>query len=275
MGLYPGGVAGISSDDTRPRGRSIGSSPEGATRVSALIRLYPAAWRARYGAEFEELLAARPPSRRDLLDIVLAAVDARLSPQVASARIARHARVSDRLAGAAALAGGLVWSATYLIGWLVRAEGDLSLPILVALALMLLSLPGTYVRPYARPVALAAVAVVASFALLLAEVLPWDLLVLVPALAIIGALGPGALALAAARAGTPAGGRWRLLLLTIPWPIIGTIAVFAGLVPNAVPEPLVIGSFLPLGIAWIVTGVRIARGPVVSVSAITTAGGTA
>lgn len=243
--------------------------------MSALIRLYPAAWRARYGPEFAALLAERPPSKRDLLDIVFAAIDARLVPQVEAAPVARRARLTDRLAGAAAVAGGLIWSATYLVGWLVQADGDLSLPILAALGLMLLSLPGTYIVAYARPVALAGIAVAVSLALLFAQVLPWDLIVLVPVLAIVGVLGPGALALAAARAGTPAGGRWRLLLLTVPWPIIGTIVVVAGFVPAALPGPVVIASFLPLGIAWIVTGFRIARGPIVSISTVTTAGGTA
>lgn len=47
-----------------------------------LLRLYPAAWRTRYGDEFIELLAARPPSLRDRLDIVTGAVDARLNPQL-------------------------------------------------------------------------------------------------------------------------------------------------------------------------------------------------
>lgn len=48
----------------------------GRSPMSTLIRLYPAAWRARYGAEFEDLLAERPPTGRDLLDIVVAAIDA-------------------------------------------------------------------------------------------------------------------------------------------------------------------------------------------------------
>lgn len=243
--------------------------------MSVLVRLYPAAWRARYGPEFEALLAERPPSRRDVLDIVLGAIDARLSPQVDSAPVTRRAALTDRLAGGAAIAGGLIWSATYLVGWLVQAEGDLSLPILIALALMLLSLPGRYLAAYARPVVLGAGAFVVSLAVILAELLPWDLILLVPAVTILATLGPGLLALAAARAGVAPRDRWRLLLLTIPWPIIGLIATLAGLVPSLIPIPLVIASVLPLGIAWIVTGVRIARGPIVFMSTTTTAGGTA
>lgn len=44
--------------------------------MSRLITLYPATWRQRYEDEFLVLLEARPPSLRDRIDIVLAAVDA-------------------------------------------------------------------------------------------------------------------------------------------------------------------------------------------------------
>lgn len=96
--------------------------------MSAVIRLHSAAWRDRYGTEFEALLADRPATLRDRVDIVVGALDARLSPQLRSALVVRRAPAMDRLAGGAAIAGGLIWSATYLIGWLTKAEGDLSLP---------------------------------------------------------------------------------------------------------------------------------------------------
>lgn len=252
--------------------------------MSALVRLYPAAWRARYGSEFEVLLAERPPSARDRLDIVRGAIDARVSPQVVEESPARHAPLTARLAGGAAIGGGLIWSVTYLAGWLLQAEGDLSLPILIALALMLLSLPGTYLVPYARPVVLGGIALVVSFGVLYTNLLPWGPILLLPILAILGTLGPGALALAAARARLRARDRWRLLLLTVPWPVIGAIATVAGFVPDAIPVPIVIASMLPLGIAWMVTGARIARGapidadappPTMTSSSIATAGGTA
>jgi len=53
--------------------------------VPFLVRLYPSSWRARYGAEFADLLAARSPSFRDRVDIVLGAIDARINPQVGHA----------------------------------------------------------------------------------------------------------------------------------------------------------------------------------------------
>jgi len=50
--------------------------------VTALVRLYPRAWRERYEAEFLGILEARPPSRRDRLDILRGALDARLHPEI-------------------------------------------------------------------------------------------------------------------------------------------------------------------------------------------------
>jgi hypothetical protein len=78
-----------------------------------LLRLYPETWRARYGAEFTDLLLARPPSARDQLDILRGAVDARLNPQLTEDRVVRVPTAADRLlALAGVLAGTLftVWA---------------------------------------------------------------------------------------------------------------------------------------------------------------------
>jgi hypothetical protein len=53
--------------------------------VTWLIRLYPPAWRRRYGAELEELLAAQPASFRTAIDVVAGAADAWLNPQSSTA----------------------------------------------------------------------------------------------------------------------------------------------------------------------------------------------
>ena len=50
--------------------------------MSGLLRLYPRRWRERYGEEFEELLAERPPSVRHRFDIARGALDAHLHPQL-------------------------------------------------------------------------------------------------------------------------------------------------------------------------------------------------
>jgi hypothetical protein len=88
--------------------------PTGATGPGGwLLRLYPETWRDRYGAEFAELLLARPPSPRDRFDIVRGAVDARLNPQLTEEPVVRVATAADRLlALAGVLAGALftVWA---------------------------------------------------------------------------------------------------------------------------------------------------------------------
>jgi hypothetical protein len=228
--------------------------------VSALVRLYPAAWRDRYGAEFETLLVERPPTARDRFDIVLAAVDARLAPQLIAEPVVGRTPISARLAGGAAIAGGLTWCVTVLVAGVLERNADISLPIVAALGLMLLSLPGSYVGTYARPIALACAAVGVSVALWVADGLPWGPSLLIPTLLVLGVLGPGALALAAARARISARDRWRLVLLTMPWPIAAIILGLIGAVPETPGLPVLMAAVLPVGIAWMVTGARIARG---------------
>jgi len=46
-----------------------------------LVRLYPAAWRERYGEEFLALLADRSLSPSLLIDVLAGALDARIAPQ--------------------------------------------------------------------------------------------------------------------------------------------------------------------------------------------------
>jgi hypothetical protein len=49
--------------------------------VTWLIRLYPPAWRRRYGRELAELIATQPASFGTAIDLVAAAIDAWLNPQ--------------------------------------------------------------------------------------------------------------------------------------------------------------------------------------------------
>jgi hypothetical protein len=83
--------------------------------VTALVRLYPRAWRDRYEAEFLDVLADRPPSLTDRLDILLAAVDAHLEPEVpgetARERPRRTPSTRGRIGGGLAGLGGLLWAA--------------------------------------------------------------------------------------------------------------------------------------------------------------------
>ena len=59
-----------------------------------LVRLYPQAWRERYGEEFVAILEQRPASGSDLFDVALGAVDAWLRPQVVTER---RMVVADRM----------------------------------------------------------------------------------------------------------------------------------------------------------------------------------
>lgn len=51
--------------------------------MSRLVRLYPAAWRARYEAELQGILAEHPLTPRQRLDLVWGAIDAHLHPGLA------------------------------------------------------------------------------------------------------------------------------------------------------------------------------------------------
>ena len=87
--------------------------------MTTLVRLYPQAWRDRYGDEFLDLLDTRPPGSRDRLDILLGAVDARLNPEMPghrpSARPASRALRGRRLAGLVAIVGGALWASVAII----------------------------------------------------------------------------------------------------------------------------------------------------------------
>jgi len=96
--------------------------------MSTLLDLYPRAWRRRYEAEFRDLLAARPPSLRDRVDIVFGAIDARLHPQVESTDVTPDRIAGDPFARIAAVVAGLcfsVWSVG-VVGFMVPWESGLS-----------------------------------------------------------------------------------------------------------------------------------------------------
>jgi hypothetical protein len=65
--------------------------------VTWLIRLYPPAWRRRYGRELAELLAAQPVSFRTAMDLVAGAVDAWFNPQSSTAVTAADAKGADAM----------------------------------------------------------------------------------------------------------------------------------------------------------------------------------
>jgi len=79
--------------------------------ISLLLRLYPARWRARYGDEFELVLADRPLGPFDVADVLLGALDAQLHLRGLGAA-SQHAKgfaMSLRIGGYAAVLGGILW----------------------------------------------------------------------------------------------------------------------------------------------------------------------
>jgi nitrite reductase/ring-hydroxylating ferredoxin subunit len=69
----------------------------------ALLRVYPRAWRDRYAAEVGALLAERGVRLADLIDLLRGALDAHVSPQVASRLVA--ARTAPAVVAPATTAG--------------------------------------------------------------------------------------------------------------------------------------------------------------------------
>jgi hypothetical protein len=65
--------------------------------VTWLIRLYPPAWRRRYGRELAELLAAQPMSFRTVVDLLAGAVDAWLNPQSSTAVTTTDAKGAEAM----------------------------------------------------------------------------------------------------------------------------------------------------------------------------------
>ena len=81
--------------------------------MSRLLRLYPRPWRSRYGAELAEILAARPASLMDRLDLVRGAFDAHLHPELvdpdAEPRDFRDPAAGSVLAGLLIGLGSVLW----------------------------------------------------------------------------------------------------------------------------------------------------------------------
>ena len=79
--------------------------------MNALLRLYPQAWRERYGDELAALLEDQPATLLDRFDLIRGAVDARRHPQVPGHDVAPEKEIpmDRRLLGTLAALGGAVW----------------------------------------------------------------------------------------------------------------------------------------------------------------------
>jgi hypothetical protein len=79
--------------------------------IGLLLAMYPARWRSRYGEEFRAVLESRPLGPFDFADVLIGALDARLTPNrlPGSAGIGGGPLVMLRLGGFGAIAGGVLW----------------------------------------------------------------------------------------------------------------------------------------------------------------------
>ncbi|HEX5822990.1 MAG TPA: hypothetical protein VFY18_00900 [Candidatus Limnocylindrales bacterium] len=214
--------------------------------MSRLVRLYPRAWRERYLAELEDLLADRPPTVRDRLDIVRGAFDAWVHPQL----VARPADPEGGLSGAAlfasaaAVIGGGLWIATGLTMYAAPVSRDLGYKEVPAAVIMMAA--GMAVTALAAIITARSVAVgsrsagIAALAMLAGAPLiaiGWPLL-------IVGFFG---YVLATAAFG--------LILARSPGQAFGGLLAFAALfLPafNTEDERALIS--IPFGLAWIAIG---------------------
>ncbi|HET7704361.1 MAG TPA: hypothetical protein VFK35_13250 [Candidatus Limnocylindrales bacterium] len=109
-----------------------------------LVRLYPAAWRERYGEEFVALLEERPVGPFDVADVVLGALDARLRLRrqaVEAATLKGATTMSLRIGGFAAILGASIMTTALVVGTgLVSVDVDpvFALGVMVVGSILLL-----------------------------------------------------------------------------------------------------------------------------------------
>jgi hypothetical protein len=112
--------------------------------MSRLVRLYPAAWRDRYGDELAALLEDRRPGPFDVADLLLGAIDAHLhlSGLVNESEHRKGIPMSLRLAGSAAILGGGLWILFFAIASISYTGVDLDaawFPVVLAAGVLTLA----------------------------------------------------------------------------------------------------------------------------------------
>ena len=229
--------------------------------MSRLVHLYPRAWRDRYLAELEDLLADRPPTVRDRLDIVRGAFDAWIHPQLV-ARAPRPdggigagrrvASISAMVGGGLWIAGGLTMNAAPIHRGLGYKDSTTALILLacgaVITALAAVALAITTARG-SRATVIAAATMLIGAALIFG---PWPVFVF---------------------------GLFSFAFATIPFGLLLARAgnqAFAGLLPIATIVLLFMNTederallTIPFGLAWMAVGaLALRRGPVAVIPAV-------
>jgi len=220
-----------------------------------LIRLYPADWRARYGDELIALLAERPPTVRDRIDIVRGAVDARVNPQLGGDL--EPMPISHRVPGLLALVAGLAWSLAYLSALISSPDAwgqsawSWSFPL--ALLLGAVALPSEYLAVRSTWVLSWVLATIGLVPLSIA-------LIGSPALVVVVSLGTGLLSLAARRAGYAAPGVAVAVAAGVGVPLVAGVLGSVSVV-GSYTVPFLLAVTMPYGLTWMALGMlMIVRG---------------
>ena len=107
--------------------------------IGLLLTLYPARGRARYGEEFRAVLESRPLGPFDVADVLLGALDARLTPFRLSGTESGGHLMLLRIGGIGAVLGGAAWFMGIAVSsGLAGDDGRAWLPLLLVGTLGLL-----------------------------------------------------------------------------------------------------------------------------------------
>lgn len=224
--------------------------------MNRLVRLYPAAWRERYEAEFNRLLVERPIRRHDSIDVLFGAIDAHLHPELLGVAPKPW---TQRLPGLLATSAGLIWTWFWIRILTLAPSDEWGESIGLAVLLMVCAVPGDYTLPYLRRIGITIGAIV--IAMVVGRVAPWSatggVLNLVAGITAWLLIAAGMLSLAAIRAGIGSRGRWILLASAGLVPAIVGIPILGGFGPgDPGGVPAMIVALVPYGVAWALLGLR-------------------
>ena len=239
--------------------------------MNALVRLYPKAWRERYGGELDDLLAYRAIGTAGRLDLVRGVLDAHRHPELvdpsvpdpaATAPVSRQRfedlRVARRL-GIGTLVGAIVW----IVGWIVAANGPLvvdgdhsyrdgaaAMPIVLgSMILLSVGLIGQLIRLPAQAIVARVGAFVGLLAAPIWALAPWVALSGMALLAGLVLLALSAWWRGAWNANATVG-----ILVSIVAGLVLAVIPMVGLtplVPSADPMVMIVLAFMPI---WLIVG---------------------
>jgi hypothetical protein len=235
--------------------------------MNTLLRLYPRAWRERYGEEMSAVLEDRPPGPFDWLDLMLGAFDAHLHGRHLGRGLIQGKGIpmSLRVGASAAVLGGVLWLIALAYGALAAGKNpDITFALVaVASVTLLVAIAGLSAFESRKhpgliwsSVALTGVGVLLLVGGMLAQFIvgdrpvvgdltPWVFWMLGVLIAMIGCAIFGLVKLATG--GLP---RWSTAVLCV-----GIVVQFLGLAGSNPSQALVLGGgALLFSLGWILIG---------------------